>query len=354
MMGAGVKFFNHMGRTLAVINRAFDAAGLQRGRVTVAPFARPFQAAVPPNPAAAGAVFASHEHTSAHGALAYKLYVPSPRPMPAPEAMPLVVMLHGCKQNPDDFAAGTRMNQFGEAHGFLVAYPEQSARANGSRCWNWFDASQQVRSGTEPSLIAGVVADIARLHAVDAQQVFVAGLSAGGAMAAILLRTHPDVFAAGAVHSGLPLGAAHDVPSAFAAMQGRPPFAPPHAPPFAPSFDETVGVPSDALRPAPVIVFHGDADRTVVASNGAAVVAAAVAAEEDPHALLRTSTQTAGQRGKPSTVTHHARPGGAVVAEHWLVHGGPHAWFGGSNAGSFTDADGPDASAEIVRFFLQR
>jgi poly(hydroxyalkanoate) depolymerase family esterase len=346
MVGVGMKYFNRMGSALAVINRAFDAAGLQRGRVMPGPWERTGAPAVPPSTAPAGAVFSTHQHAGAQGTMAYKLYVPSPRPRAANEAMPLVVMLHGCKQHADDFAAGTRMNEWGESQGFLVAYPEQSAKANGSRCWNWFNASQQWRGGSEPSLMAGIVADIARTQAVDSKRVFVAGLSAGGAMAAILLRTHPELFAAGAVHSGLPLGAAHDVPSALAAMQGR-------ATPASTS-GATVGAPPDARRPAPVIVFHGDGDRTVVASNGAAVVAAAVAADESAHAMVRTTTQTTSRGGKLCTVTQHSRPDGAVVAEHWLVHGGAHAWFGGSGAGSFTDADGPDASAAIVRFFLQR
>lgn len=350
MVGVGMKSFNHMGRALAVINRAFDAAGLQRGRVMPSPWERTSAPAVPPSTAPAGAVFSAHQHTGDQGTIAYKLYVPSPRADAANEAMPLVVMLHGCKQHADDFAAGTRMNEWGESHGFLVAYPEQSAKANGSRCWNWFNASQQRRDGSEPSLMAGIVADIARTHAVDSKRIFVAGLSAGGAMAAILLQTHPELFAAGAVHSGLPLGSAHDVPSALAAMQGRPMPASPSS--------VTIDAPPGARRPAPVIVFHGDVDRTVVASNGAAVVAAAVAADEFAHAMLHTITQTAtqstSQGGKLCTVTQHTRPDGAVVAEHWVVHGGAHAWFGGSGVGSFTDADGPDASAAIVRFFLQR
>lgn len=278
--------------------------------------------------------FLSRRHTSRHGSLGYKLYVPAAfdgRPLP------LIVMLHGCKQNPDDFAAGTRMNRLAEQHGFLVAYPAQEVRANGSNCWNWFERAHQSRDGAEPALIAGIVAEIGRSHAVAPGRVYVAGLSAGAAMAVILGELYPEVFAAVAAHSGLPMGAAHDVPSAFAAMHGR-----------------TAGpVPGVAHRGArPTIVFHGDRDATVTPANGTAIVERSVAAFERAGRPLRRVDVDAGPGSRRCTTHRYVDEAGRTAVESWVVHGGAHAWFGGSPAGSYTDATGPDASAQIVRFFL--
>ena len=343
-----------------VIDRALDAAGLRRSagghdsiRLTIdnalrsaglAPASHPDIAEVVDSPAVTDVgQFVTRCHTGAHGSRNYKLFLPSSydgRDGAAP--MPLIVMLHGCKQNPDDFAAGTRMNQLAEQYGFLVAYPAQTAKANGSNCWNWFERAQQDRAGAEPSLLAGIVADVARAHAVDEGRVFVAGLSAGAAMAVILGREYPDLFAAVAVHSGLPAGAAHDVPSAFAAMQGR--------------HGATAMAPATrpASRAVPTIVFHGDADATVTAANGAAVVSQAVSAFEQEQAPLQRLTRgPAIEGGKRCTVTRFMDASGQTAVEAWVVHGGSHAWFGGSAAGSYTDPHGPDASAEIVRFFLK-
>jgi poly(hydroxyalkanoate) depolymerase family esterase len=336
-----------------VIERALDAAGLQRSssghdsiRRTIDDALRAAGLAPPGAADIAEGVrdtavadvdqFVLRCHTSAHGSRTYKLFVPSNY---EGEPMPLVVMLHGCQQNPDDFAAGTRMNELAEQHGFLVAYPAQNVRANGSNCWNWFERAQQSRDGAEPSLLAGIAGDVARTHAVDDARVFVAGLSAGAAMAVILGREYPDRFAAVAVHSGLPAGAAHDMPSAFAAMQGR-------------------GAAPAALRQppraVPTIVFHGDADATVTAANGAAVVGQAVSAfEQQRSPLQRLPSRAAVEGGKRCTVTRFVGADGQSAVEEWVVHGGAHAWFGGSAAGSYTDPRGPDASAEIVRFFLK-
>jgi poly(hydroxyalkanoate) depolymerase family esterase len=289
--------------------------------------------------------FLSLSHQGPMGVRGYKLYIPAAY---KGVAMPLVVMLHGCKQNPDDFAAGTQMNRLAEERGFLVAYPAQSAKANGSNCWNWFEPAQQSREGAEPSILVGIVNEIAAAYAVHADQVFVAGLSAGAAMAVILGRTHPEVFAGVAAHSGLPAGAAHDMASAFAAMRGLP---------RSPAADGTSA--SAAYAPTPrTIVLHGSADTTVKASNGDAIVAQAVAAFEAGVGPLRHVTYN--DRGRNSAAGHAARVAvwsdeiGVPQVEHWLVQGGAHAWFGGHASGSYTDAAGPDASAEIVRFFMHR
>jgi poly(hydroxyalkanoate) depolymerase family esterase len=354
--GTDVKSITSPEQITQVIDQALDAAGLLRSsgrhdsvRLTIDNALRAAGLAPPANadvmqdsdalPVTDAGLFVTRCHTGAHGTRTYKLYVPSSYDADDGAPMPLVVMLHGCKQHPDDFAAGTRMNEFAEQHGFLVAYPAQTARANGSNCWNWFERAHQHRGGAEPSLLAGIVADVARSHAVDDDRVFVAGLSAGAAMAVILGREYPELFAAVAVHSGLPAGAAHDMPSAFAAMQGR------HAAPAA------ARQPARAL---PTIVFHGDADATVKSANGAAVVGQAVSAFEQQRAPLQRVVQiAAGAGGKRCTVNHFMTADGTTVVEEWVVHGGSHAWFGGSAVGSYTDPAGPDASAEIVRFFLQ-
>jgi poly(hydroxyalkanoate) depolymerase family esterase len=291
-----------------------------------------------PSRAPARGQFLSHRHTSAAGSRAYKVYVPASA---RTEPMPLLVMLHGCQQNPDDFATGTRANEWAEALGWLVAYPAQSSKANGSNCWQWFEPQAQTRRGTEPAIIAGIVRDVCAAHAVDERRIYVAGLSAGAAMAVILGETYPDLFAAVGAHSGLPYRAAHDVPSAFAAMQGRALGAGPAQRAAA------------ATRGVPTIVFHGDRDSTVVLHNGAAIAMQAV-----KNLIPQTGPLTRTEESEPSAghgaarVTHVDGEGVAWV-EQWTIHGGGHAWSGGDAAGSFTDAQGPDASREMLRFFMQ-
>jgi poly(hydroxyalkanoate) depolymerase family esterase len=317
------------------IQAALTAAGLLK-TVQGEPGAQPRPSRPPHTEPPADDRFTRQRHTSRHGARDYRLYVPRAQ-QDGPR--PLIVMLHGCKQTADDFARGTRINELAERHGFIVAYPEQTRKDNGSNCWNWFEPAQQGQAGPEPALIAGIVADIAAAHSVDPRRVYVAGLSAGAAMAVLAAQAHPEVFAAVAAHSGLPAGAAHDVASAFEAMHGR-------APPI-----PARGAPA---RARPTIVFHGDADRTVVARNGAAIAArAADAFERDGEPLQRLVRLSARAAGGTCTVTEHSDAQGRTQVEEWVVHGGGHAWFGGSPEGSYTEVAGPDASAEIVRFFLQ-
>jgi len=287
--------------------------------------------------------FLSRAFTDGAASLAYKLYVPSTYASDGQE-VPLIVMLHGCTQSPEDFAAGTRMNQLAEEHGFLVAYPAQAPRANGSKCWNWFLPGDQRRDEGEPSLIAGIAREVAGAYRIDQRRIFVAGLSAGAAMAVILGTAYPDLFAGVGAHSGLAYGAANDVPSAFRVMRD------PSAGTGIRS-QQDHGCPRQNVGATPTIVFHGDSDSTVDSRNGAAIVAQVLSAFSNSPDALRSFSQTSTEGGMSCTRTIYSA-GARPIIEEWVLHGAGHAWSGGSAAGSFTQPDGPDASREIVRFFL--
>jgi len=279
-----------------------------------------------------GAQYLSRSFSCAAGTRNYKLYIPR---RTRTGRCALLVMLHGGTQDADDFAVGTRMNALAEEHGFIVAYPRQSKAANASLCWNWFSPEHQKRGRDEPAIIAGITRAIVVDYDVDPARVFVAGLSAGGAMAAVMGATYPDLYAAVGVHSGLPYRSAADLPSAFAAMrgdarQGR-----------RPRKSRGIGDDSPRIR---TIVFHGGADKIVHPSNGANIIAEGTCERID-------RPQSAAGRAHTRTVTRDKT--GAVVLEKWLVHGSGHAWSGGSSEGTYTDPHGPDASREMVRFFLE-
>ena len=299
--------------------------------------ASPARPAAAPSTAGAGAgKFIAGSFTDSNGTRDYKLYIP---PGDGDRKLPLVVLLHGCTQNPDDFAAGTGMNDAARERGFYVLYPAQTRKANTSRCWNWFKHNHQQRGRGEPALLAGMTRDVIGRHAIDPLRVYVAGLSAGGAMAAILGDAYPDLFAAVGVHSGLPTGSARDVASAMAAMKGG------------------ATVVATAAHTPPTIVFHGDQDTTVHPANGERVVAAGVAARwvarvgEQPGAATPEIERGRSNNGREFTRCIYRGAHDAVVAEHWTVHGAGHAWSGGRASGSYTDPKGPDATAEMLRFF---
>jgi len=309
---------------------------------------RPLRRERPEHDAPPPGDFLSLAHSGRTGTRKFKLYVPA---RPAVQAMPLVVMLHGCKQSPDDFAAGTRMNHLAEAHGFLVAYPAQAANDNGSRCWNWYKAENQARDRGEPALIAGIIREIAEGYRVDHRRIYVAGLSAGAAMAVILAETYPELIAGIGAHSGLPFAAAHDVTTAFGAMRSG--AGAPKAPPRPP--EDPPGARPILVRPVPTIVFHGDRDRTVDASNGSEIASRAVAratARANGRPPRATVERGSAAGGRTFIRTVHSDGDDRPIVEEWVLHGAGHAWSGGSSGGSFTDANGPDASAEMVRFFL--
>jgi poly(hydroxyalkanoate) depolymerase family esterase len=295
----------------------------------------PFPPDLEPAPVQPGGQFVDASYTNTGGVRAYKLYIPSGY---TGQAVPLIVMLHGGTQTAVDFAAGTRMNELAERDTFLVAYPEQSMSANGSKCWNWFQAADQQRGAGEPSLIAGITRQIMSVYHVDASRVYVAGFSAGGAMAAVMAATYPDLYAAVGVHSGLAYGAAHDLPSAFAAMkQGAPSTRQPAA-----------GI--------PLIVFHGDRDQIVDRVNadclldhwGQALYEQGTVPRSAPEAVVERGQAVGGHR-----YTRFLYPDASdrVVREQWIIHEAGHAWSGGSPHGSYADPQGPDASTEMVRFF---
>ncbi|WP_026354718.1 extracellular catalytic domain type 1 short-chain-length polyhydroxyalkanoate depolymerase [Massilia niastensis] len=275
----------------------------------------------------AGGRFISGTYACEAGSRRYKLYVPKE----VKQGQPLVVMLHGCTQNPDDFATGTTMNRLAEQHGCLVLYPEQPRSANQNSCWNWFEAAHQGRDQGEPAIIAGMTRDIIASHGADPKRVFVAGMSAGGAMAAILGAEYPDLYAAVGVHSGLPAGSAKDLISGLKAMK-RP------------------GKASALREGSPIIVFHGDSDHVVHSANGESVLQQFV----DAHAKggIRKQQRRHEACGRQCTTTTWTDGKGRPVAEHWLLHGAGHTWTGGNAAGSHTDAMGPCASGEMLRFFL--
>lgn len=289
--------------------------------------------------------FVTRSFTNEAGTRTYKLYVPRSYSPESGERASLIVMLHGCTQDPDDFAAGTRMNTLADEHGFLVAYPAQEVHANGSRCWNWFRAQDQARDRGEPALIAGITREIAATHRIDERRIFVAGMSAGGAMALVLAATYPDLYAGVGVHSGLPYASAHDVPSAFAAMKSGVPGRSPQ------SLDERADARSSARASIPTIVFHGDHDATVSMANADAIVERARAGRADEAGLHSTVHRGTSAGAKAYTRTVLADSGGQPVIEYWVLHGAGHAWSGGSPGGSFTDPNGPDASAHMIRFF---
>ena len=292
-----------------------------------------------------GGQFLQRSYTDQTGTRSYKLYVPSGY---VGQATPLIVMLHGCTQSPDDFATGTHMNALAEEHTLLVAYPMQSQNANISKCWNWFKTSDQQRGRGEPSLIAGITRQIIDEYNVADDRVYVAGMSAGGAMAAIMGETYPDLYAAVGVHSGLAPGAAQDLASAFSAMQNG----------GTATARRDTPIVADT-RVVPTIVFHGDRDTTVHPRNAdqlLAHLAANNAASRDatgaslPPAKIRQGKVPGGHAY--TQATHHDADGRSA-AERWTVQGLGHCWSGGSAPGSYTDPNGPDASAEMVRFFDQ-
>ncbi|MCJ2129460.1 alpha/beta hydrolase family esterase [Methylobacterium sp. E-045] len=280
-------------------------------------------------PPAGEGSFTEHAFSNDAGAREYKLYVPS-KTVASP---PLLVMLHGCTQSPDDFAAGTGMNRLAETEGFLVVYPAQSVRAHGQRCWNWYQPGDQGRGSGEAEIIAGLTRAVMSAYNVDARRVYIAGLSAGGAAAANIALAYPDLYAAVGVHSGLAAGCAGDISSALTTMRLGP--------------SGSVVIPPAETARVPTIMVHGESDGTVHPRNGDQVLIQA-----GVEALHPSVSEGTGPGGLAYTRTRYADESDRVVVESWVVRGLGHSWSGGDPSGSYTDPRGPDASRAMVDFFM--
>jgi poly(hydroxyalkanoate) depolymerase family esterase len=282
----------------------------------------------------------------------YKLYLPASYRAGTPA--PLVVMLHGCKQDPDSFAAGTRMNELAERHAFLVLYPKQDGLSNFDHCWNWFDVSSQQGLG-EAAIIASMVEEITKTHTIDRHRIYVAGLSAGGAMSAILASCYADLFAAAAIHSGMEYEAASTPWSALTALEegGKTP-------------PDTAG--RDAYkcsgskrRPMPVVVFQGEADTRVRPINADQIVRQFAQMNDladdgrdndSVKAVPTASKQETVPGGHPYRVREYLYNGTTLIKEY-RIEGMGHAWSGGNEAEPYNDRAGPDATGLIWEFFSQ-
>jgi len=276
-----------------------------------------------------GALFKTDIYACEHGKRTYKVYIPATAKT-ANTPLPLMIMLHGCNQTPDDFARGTGMNILAEEFGFLVVYPKQERKSQTNRCWNWYKPSDQARGAGEPALTASLTRHIISEYNVDPAKVYIAGLSAGASTALITATAYPDVFAAVGAHSGLPVGAAYDAASAMLAMR--------------------YGMPGRSHSvPLPTIIFHGDADKVVNVRNCRYI--ATRATEPYPH-LRRTQRNGYTASGKKYVRTSHRLGKGRSFIEQWVVEDAGHAWSGGSELGTYTNPNGPDASREMVRFLM--
>ncbi|WP_238381059.1 alpha/beta hydrolase family esterase [Alkalilacustris brevis] len=317
-----------VGRSLGGVVQQLRAAQPLMGGAVGRPTGRQATPRIP-----TGAQYMARWHRSAAGSRGYKLYLPASRPR-RPKG--LILMLHGCSQNPDDFAIGTHMNALAEKHGLAVAYPAQTrSRFNRASCWKWFRPTHQHRGVGEPAILASLTRKLMREFGIRRDGVFVAGLSAGGAMAVILADLYPEVFSAAGIHSGLARGSAHDVVSAMSTMRS--------------GAASTGSIPAVDARALPVrrIIFQGAADRTVHPSNAGMIVAAAVGDDVVP---TRTDNRSAG--GREYARSEYAGADGTTLVEFWMIDGAGHAWSGGRPAGSYTDRKGPDASTHMLRFFM--
>lgn len=282
------------------------------------------------------ASFTKHHFVFEADIYPYRLYIPSATTVDASadKRMPLVVLLHGCKQDALDFSNGTAMNALADKHHAMVLYPEQITRANAMRCWNWFEPGHQQAERGEPGMIAALTQSMLQKHGADPERVYIAGLSAGGAMAAVMAGLHPDVFAAVGVHSGLAAGAAHDVMSAFGAMRS--------------------GAKGSKQPTLPTIIFHGTADKTVHPDNSQHITEAALAGLKAAGLqLVKTASSNSHNKGEKTERVVYSTEDGTPYIENWRIFDGAHAWSGGDAIGSYTDPDGPSASAAMLAFFLR-
>lgn len=274
------------------------------------------------------------------GRRAYRLFVPPG--IGAGDDVPLIVMLHGCTQDAADFAAGTRMNDFARANRFVLAYPEQPADLHAQKCWNWYDPAHHVRDQGEPSLIAGIAREVIAAYPIDPARVYIAGVSAGGAMAVLTAAAYPDIFAAVASHSGVEHGAASTLSAALYVMRNG---GPDPATRGKAAFDAM----GSHARPMPIIVLHGDDDPVVRPVNGAQTVEQWI---ETNRLAGATLPEPSIERVDGADVTTYRDDTGNVLIEYWRIAGLGHAWSGGSAAGTYASPDHIDAGPIIIRFLM--
>lgn len=295
-----------------------------------------------------------YNYRSAAGSYPYFVYTPENYQVGTP--VPLIVMLHGCTQSALDFATGTRMNLLAEQYNCIVVYPQQTKASNQNMCWNWFLPSNQVRERGEPASIAGIVQTIKNATmtwTIDPTRIYVAGISAGAAMAVILGATYPDIFAAIGVHSGLQFQAATSINTAFKVMRRGGPE------PTQQGYLAYSAM-SHRARLVPTIVFHGTHDHFVVPLNG----------DQTVQQWIETNTLASPERytanfSLPASITQGQVPGGRVytttswktvdgeeIQVYWKINGMGHAWSGGNSGSPYTDRRGPDASLAIYTFFM--
>lgn len=301
--------------------------------------------------AAGGGSFKRYSHTNTAGTRTYKLYVPASY---SGEALPLIVDLHGCSSNADEEARWSRFNELAERFNVLVAYPEQSPEANGNRCWNWFLEEHYHRDAGEPLLIAGITREVMAGWAVNPQRVYVAGISAGGAMSVIMAATYPDLYAAAMVYAGCQyqggatcMGAGATLP---AEESGRRAY-------------EAMG---SRARVVPVLVIQGDTDPLVPPANAERVVQQFLASDDwadnganDGSVNRNRSATRSGQKpgGRSYDIDDYTDAAGCLLAQRWLIQGMGHAWSNATPNGSprdaaLTDPLGPDVSTPTLEFFL--
>jgi poly(hydroxyalkanoate) depolymerase family esterase len=288
--------------------------------------------------------FQTGEHRSGGHLLEYRLFRPAAAP-PSQAGHPLLVMLHGCTQDADDFATGTRMNRLAEENSFLVVYPIQPAAGHPQKCWNWYEPAHQARGAGEPARIAALVQDLIGSERVDPARVYIAGVSAGGAMALTLAAQYPELFAAVGVHSAIAVGAASGVQEALLAMRDGPAAGRAEA-------EVIVSAMGSRARLVPLILFHGAADQVVAVANAERLESQWVQAAARIAGAMQLERASSERQAGGRKINHRTtRLGTQTVVESWLVEGLGHAWSGGSTDGSYTDPAGPDASAEMMRSF---
>jgi poly(hydroxyalkanoate) depolymerase family esterase len=286
-----------------------------------------------------------------HAEREYKLYVPAKQ---GDRPAPLVVMLHGCTQNPDVFAESTRMNAHADKGGFLVLYPAQKLSANPARCWNWFLPKNQARDSGEPAEIVGLVQQVAGEYPVDRKRVYVAGLSAGASMSAILAACYPDVFAAAAIHDGTMYKSATSFGEAQKVMvTGKAPDPDRLA-------SEAWSCGGKKSLAVPVMVWHGEGDNIVNRANGEFLVRQFVALNDladdgKSNGSVKQAAKTESGRVEKghdySVVSYELR--GRPLVQYYKVDKMGHAWSGGKDDLIFSDGKGPDASGLMWNFFRQ-